>query len=82
MKAKQPRFHSTAVPSLLTPEQVAHDLEIGKGTLRKLLQLGRDGDPGGLRSVRLTPQVIRIPRTEIESFISRRLSGGQAESGR
>jgi predicted DNA-binding transcriptional regulator AlpA len=78
VSVKHPRPLASARPSLLTPEQVAAELSIGRGTLAKLLEQGRQGDPLGLRSVRLAPQVIRVPRSEIEAFIARHLAASDA----
>jgi predicted DNA-binding transcriptional regulator AlpA len=65
---------------MLTPDQAARALAISRGTLQKLLNQARAGDPSGLRSVRLAPQVVRVPRCEIDAFIARRLANGHPAS--
>lgn len=80
MKARRPRAHSTALPLLLTREDVAQELSVGVGTVDKLLKLGRDGSPDGLRSVRIN-SAVRIPRVELDRFISSQLDGQPLNGG-
>jgi hypothetical protein len=49
----------------LTADQLGHELALGRATISKLLKLGREGDPSGVRSVRIGSSV-RIPRTELD----------------
>lgn len=66
--------------AMLTPQQAAFELQISRGTLDALLDRGRSGDPLGLRSVRLAPQTVRVPRVELERFIDAHLALSMTES--
>jgi excisionase family DNA binding protein len=54
-------------PMLLNLKQAAHELGVSKSTLFALMRAGE------ISSVLLGPQIRRIPRTEIEAFIERKL---------
>ena len=67
---KAPNPHSLN----LTPEEAMSELRCSKATLFKLLRPGPNGGPPEINSFLLAPNARRIPRTEIEAYMARKLA--------
>ena len=70
---KAPNPHSLN----LTPEEAMSELRCSRATLFKLLHKGPDGEPAEIDSFLLAPNARRIPRTEIEAYMKRKLAESQ-----
>lgn len=57
---------------LFTPERATAELGVSRTTLFTLLKTGE------IRSILIGPQIRRIPRTEIEAYIERKLAEQQS----
>ena len=75
---KAPNPHSLN----LTPEEAMSELRCSRATLFKLLRTGPDGEPAEIDSFLIGPNARRIPRTEIEAYMARKLAEPpQAQAG-
>lgn len=72
---KAPNPHSLN----LTPEEAMSELRCSKATLFKLLKKGDNGEPAEIDSFLLAPNARRIPRTEIEEYMKRKLAEAHAD---
>lgn len=70
---KAPNPHSLN----LTPEEAMSELRCSRATLFKLLRPGPGGEPAEIDSFLLAPNARRIPRTEIEAYMKRKLAEPQ-----
>jgi len=59
---------------LLKPAEAMTELRISRATLFKLLRPGAHGEPAEIDSFLIGPNARRIPRTEIEAYVARKLA--------
>ena len=75
---KAPNPHSLN----LTPEEAMSELRCSRATLFKLLHKEPGGEPAEIDSFLLAPNARRIPRTEIEEYMRRKLAeDSQTQAG-
>ena len=62
---ENPHGQYASLPIFLTRQQFARETNLTTRTVSTLLKRARDGDPSGIKSVRIGGS-LRIPRTEID----------------
>jgi hypothetical protein len=76
----KPMLPKNPTSMLLKPDEAMSELRVSRATLFKLLRPGPDGEAAEIDSFLIGPNARRIPRTEINAYMARKLAENAAPS--